>query len=546
MNTSEALLYARTVRHLRPVQILGRARRVLTTSSVDRGPAPALRGVAALAAPARRTPVLLAPTRVSMLGEQGDLAAASDWHDPSRSALWNYHIHYFDDLRADGAASRAEWNDALIQRWIDENKPGVGTGWDSYPTSLRIVNWARWGIEHGLTDAAVHSLGIQARHLRANLEWHLLGNHLLANAKALVFAGAFFEGREASGWLDKGLALLRRELAEQVLDDGGHFERSPMYHSLVLEDVLDLIALVRAAPTAFARRSEIESWLGSLADHMRDWLAAMVHPDGEIALFNDAAIGQAPAPAELADYAERVGRPAASRSPDGVTFLGASGYVRVASGPMVALLDVGEIGPSYLTGHSHADSLTFELSLDGERLIVDSGTSVYEPGDERLRQRSTAAHNTVEIDGADSSEIWSSFRVARRARPLELCIDETTDGVTVSCAHDGYRRLPGRVGHSRTWSFTASGLAIHDRIEGRFETATARLHLHPEVNVAPRSDGVRLTSGGRVPVDVRAFGARIETCESSWHPGFGRSVPTSHLRHVLSPGVPQTTCHIAW
>src|SRR5439155_3503852 len=88
----------------------------------------------------------------------------------------------------------------------------------------------------------------QARWLRGRLEHHLLGNHLWANAKALVFAGAWFEGAEAERWLDTGVRLLRREFAEQILADGGHFERSPMYHAIALADVLDLCALDIALP----------------------------------------------------------------------------------------------------------------------------------------------------------------------------------------------------------------------------------------------------------------------------------------------------------
>ena len=81
----------------------------------------------------------------------------------------------------------------------------------------------------------------------------------------------------------------------------------------------------------------------------------------------------------------------------------------------MALLDVAPVGPDYLPGHAHADTLSFELSLFGQRVLVNSGTSQYEAGPERSRQRGTAAHNTVIVDGHDSSEVWAGFRVARRA-----------------------------------------------------------------------------------------------------------------------------------
>lgn len=548
MKVSEALLYARTLRHLRPAQLLGRARRALPRVPVDRAPAPQVRGdVPPLAAPARRAPVLVGPTRVEMLGEAGDLAGQGDWDDAARTALWRYHAHYFDDLRAEGAADRATWNDALIARWLGEVAPDEGVGWDAYPTSLRIVNWVRWGLASGLTEAARQSLAEQARHVRANLEWHILGNHLLANAKALVFAGAYFTGREADEWRGKGLALLRRELSEQVLPDGGHFERSPMYHALVLEDVLDVIALVQAAPAAFADAPGTEKWLSGVSAGMRVWQSAMCHPDGEIALFNDAAFGQAPSPAALEDYAARLGRPAAPAPRPGATLLADTGYVRVERGPAVALLDVGEIGPRYLPGHAHADSLSFELSVAGQRVVVNGGTSQYEPGPERLRQRGTAAHSTVEVDGADSSEVWSSFRVARRAHPRGLAVDEQGGAITVRCAHDGYRRLPGRVTHARGWRFDGDGVSLHDALEGSFDAAVSRLHLHPGVRAEAGGPAVALVREGAGALTLCATGGSAPTVASgTWHPGFGRSLPNHHVRCALSPAAPALELQLTW
>jgi uncharacterized heparinase superfamily protein len=319
-----------------------------------------------------------------------------------------------------------------------------------------------------------------------------------------------------------------------------------MYHSLVLEDVLDLVALVRAAPTAFGRPERTETWLTGVADHMRVWLAAMCHPDGEIGLFNDSAFGQAPSPAALGEYAGRLGRPAAPQPSSGATLLAASGYVRVDVGPAVAILDVGEIGPKYLPGHAHADTLSFELSVDGERVVVDSGTSVYERGDERLRQRGTAAHNTIEIDGADSSEIWSSFRVARRAVPAGLHLDDTPGAVVVSCAHDGYRRLPGRAVHARTWSFRADGALIDDRVEGRFESAVGRIHLHPEIAACAEAGAVALRHEVAREVRVESAGAPLSIESGTWHPGFGHSIPNEHLRCALPPGASSSLLRLAW
>ena len=71
------------------------------------------------------------------------------------------------------------------------------------------------------------------------------------------FGGACFNGSEANGWLHKGLDILAEQLAEQILSDGGHFERSPMYHAIILEDMLDVLNLAKALPDRFVERSDI-------------------------------------------------------------------------------------------------------------------------------------------------------------------------------------------------------------------------------------------------------------------------------------------------
>ena len=178
--------------------------------------------------------------------------------------------------------------------------------------------------------------------------FHLLGNHLWANAKALVFAGAFFDDAEAESWRAKGLNVLRRELEAQILPDGGHFERSPMYHAVVLEDLLDLLQLARMYPGVF-NINDVTAWRERVV-RMHRWLRVMTHPDGGISFFNDAAFDIAPTLDELTDYAEAVGVPFNPTPLADIEALADSGYVRLQSGPAVMIADVGEIGPDHLPG----------------------------------------------------------------------------------------------------------------------------------------------------------------------------------------------------
>ena len=290
---------ARTVRYMRAGQVVNRIVRRFASLPPTDGSAPSLRSAQAIwrNCPGR-LPSMLSPERFRFIGQDSELKDAAGWNRPDAAKLWLYNLHYFDDLRAEGAAGRLPWHRDLIARWILENPPVAGNGWEPYPASLRIVNWIAWALAgNELDPAARQSLAAQVRVLGATLEYHLLGNHLLANAKALVFAGCFFSGDEAEAWLRTGIDLLEAEFAEQILDDGAHFELSPMYHAVILEDVLDLIQLGELFPEQLAGKGK--PWR-VLAARMLGWLDAMSHPDGEISFFNDAAFGSARTYRELA------------------------------------------------------------------------------------------------------------------------------------------------------------------------------------------------------------------------------------------------------
>jgi len=532
---SRVLRYWHTVRYLKPVQVYGRLWfKLHRPRGGSNGAGVGLRARGgAWTEPIAKRPSLIGPERFSLCGEQHEIAGPRDWNNPLWDKLWLYHLHYFDDLNAAGAEERTARHLALLGRWLAENPAGRGNGWEPYPLSLRIVNWIKWALRGNAPDRRLlAALGEQAGFLRRRLEVHLLGNHLLANAKALVFSGLFLEGKGPDEWLRTGLRILDRELPEQVLEDGGQFERSPMYHAIILEDLLDLVNGSRAQAAALppARRRRTEAAWTETARRMLAWLRVMCHPDGDIALFNDAALEVAAAPADLEAYARRLGiEPAAVAEADCVR-LRDSGYIRVRKGEFTALLDVAPLGPDYLPGHGHADTLGFELSIGRRRVIVDTGTGCYGTGPERLRQRATAAHNTVTVDGLDSSEVWGGFRVARRARPLDLEVREAGNEVRVACSHDGYRRLPGRVTHRRRWLIDDRRLVVLDSLSGRFTEAVARFHLHPEVaaEIEGPNSGRLILPGGKV-MHWHCDGGTASLETSTYHPRFGVAFPNQCL-----------------
>ena len=261
--------------------------------------APATRSIKAdWVNPCKKNPSLLSPYCFRFLNQEHELKSPKDWNNPQWGKLWLYNLHYFDYLNENnppippltkgGKGGFSDKEDGekkdgihqqIIERWIQENPPGMGNGWGPYPLSLRIVNWIKWVFAgNELPEKAGNSLATQARCLRKKLEYHLPGNHLFANAKALVFPGLFFKGLEAEEWLSTGLRILKKQVPEQVLGDGGHFERSPMYHSIIIEDLLDLINIVQT----YGYQDSAE-W-NKAVKKMLHWLNVMCHPDGQIAL----------------------------------------------------------------------------------------------------------------------------------------------------------------------------------------------------------------------------------------------------------------------
>lgn len=525
----------RTVRWLKPAQVIGRLRFKLQRPKPDLRPAPAQRKVCGpWQTPAARYPSLSDGTHMTFLGESKDFTQVG-WDNPELPLLWRYNQHYFDDLNAAGAVQRQSWHVAILAAWLAANPAGQGTAWAPYPLSLRVVNWVKWWLGGQPPEAALlDSLASQTRWLVQRLEWHLLGNHLFINAKALVYAGLFFEGAEAEGWLAKGLHILDRELQEQFLPDGGQFERSPMYHALALEDLLDLINVIEHLAAANSPARPLLQRLRACSALALFWLRTMTHPDGTLSRFNDTAEGIAPPLPELERLASALATKAEMAPMSGTLHLQSSGYARMARGEATLFLDMAPVGPDYLPGHAHADSLSFELSLNRRLVLVNRGTSEYGLGPRRQVERGTAAHNTVQVGAENSSEVWAGFRVGRRARTTEIRISE----FMASAAHDGYVHLKGRPIHRRQWTLGDCSLLIEDHLDSPGDQqcplpTVARFHLHPGLSLVESGAGWKLMAGKELiaHAEVLVGSASVETWQQAMH--FGELAPAVTLTVAL-------------
>lgn len=454
-----------------------------------------------------------------------------DWHPPVSTEwthLRRFHLHYMEFCES---FTDAEFVDA-VDSWIDGNPPYRGDywydSWSSYVVSLRAVVWmqqlaARPGLPSDFVRRAARSIVSQIRVLADHLELDIRGNHLVKNAKALVWAGTFFEGPEALTWTRVGKDLLAEILNEQILSDGMHYERSASYHAQVFADLLECVEVLPSC--------DLRERIVKVFPSMARALACMTHPDGGPALFNDAGLQMAyPAEQVLA-----VAEPYTGKVPelDGGFSLPAAGYYGFRKGGDYLLVKAGKIGPDALLAHAHADLLSFEWDVAGQRVIVDPGVSQYEAGPLRDYARGTAAHNTVTVDGTDQAEMWGAFRVGRRAEARVLEFVAESESFSLTATHDGYEHLSGGLTHWREIVLSGGTLSIQDRLEGNpaFPVEGGFL-LHPDVQVEPAAGGLELRRGEiAVEADVAS-----RTEDLPWCPGMGEVQDTTRLFLREAPG----------
>ncbi len=413
-------------------------------------------------------------------------ARFTSWNDVTHGMLWAYNLNYMDYLlQSDMTAKKGEkWIDKFIAE-LSTNRVGL----DPYPIALRGINWIKFiityrsEIDNDKIRRWNDSLYSQYVLLTKKLEYHLLGNHLLEDAYSLYIAAIYFADEK---FYNKAVMLLKQELNEQILNDGAHYEQSPMYHCILLDRLLDCYN-ISSNNLWFDGQNDVNDFLKEKAIMMLGHLESICYADGSFPLFNDSALDIAPIPQELKDYASRLGLKWKTIP------MNASGYRKLQNKNIEAIVDVGNITATYQPGHTHADTFNYELRLKGQPFIVDTGISTYNKTERRQEERSTAVHNTVTINGKNSTEVWGGFRVGNRAN---VSLIEDTSNKIVS-THDGYGK---HCLHKRKFMLKEDCLCIEDNIPDTYE-ATSHIHLAPGMEIITYNNEEVLTSLGRISLE---------------------------------------------
>lgn len=384
-----------------------------------------------------------------------------DWEFGKFGLLWTYNLNYFDFLHQ--INMNKELGLEIIKSYYSSSNNSILK--HPYPTSLRIINISKFiAINKVNAEWLFSELVADLKLLHRRIEYHLLANHYLENGFALFIGGHITDQKI---YIEKGRKIIEEELIEQVLDDGMHYERSPMYHLIILERLLDTLNFSLASGDDLRHK---------LLVVCRRMLSLTLNWENleRIPMMQDSTYDIALPVSSIIEYGKNL---LGNEFPKSLTGFRDSGYRKIDSGNLSAFVNLGEINPGYQPAHSHADELNFELFFKGEPLIVDTGISTYENNEDRLFQRSTLAHNCVTINNRNSSDVWSSFRVGKRAR-VNLLKENDNSVLAERLELNSTHRIKRHI------SLFSNEFVLEDSVSNLMEKeAKGRLHFHPNVHL---------------------------------------------------------------
>ena len=447
----------------------------------------------------------------SFLNILKDFEKNIDWNYEPYGKLWTFNLNYFDFLNQSNI--NTEDGLKLIKDYISKDEV-LKDGKASYPISLRGINWIKFLSKHNVSDKDIdQNLYNHYQILLYNPEYHLLGNHLLENGFAFLFGAYYFKDEIL---YKQAVKILKTELKEQVLNDGAHFELSPMYHQIMLFRVLDCIQLIRLNDW---KKDDLLPFLEDIASKMLSWLKEVTFNNGDIPMVNDSAFGIAPLTEELLNYGKYL------ELEINKVKLFDSGYRMIKNEKYELFMDVGDIGASYQPAHVHSDIFNFVLYVKNQPFIVDTGVSTYEKNKVRQLERGTSSHNTVIINNQEQTQVWGGFRVAKRAKVISL--EETNN--TVNSTHNGYKNLD--ISHTRNFLTKKNSIIIKDYITKQVNhKQIANFHFHPSITDVTIDNSNVFIENMKIEISFNGKNIFIEKEDYEFAVGFNKTKKAIKLK----------------
>ena len=421
------------------------------------------------------------------LNKKEKLKVPFNWNNKNWDRLWQFNLHYFEwarEILEKSLINNLEIEDLkvlepLIDQWIKYNPVGCGDGWHSYTLSLRIRNWI-WlfrCFKSLKNQLRINSLWEQILWLHAHKESCHGGNHFLENLITLIIGSLQFKSKRATQIYNESKNLLKKELDIQILEDGGHQERSTSYHISILERLIELGLMIEIF------RGERPYWLIHSIFKMKNWLEIIIIQEKAFPIFNDSSSEACSDIRTIIKYSEsfltrnqyieegfrqlllskafnktkidnsnptKIKKHARKKTIPKVSILKETGwFIFNHLNGYDLVFKCGTICPKYLPAHGHSDQFTFDFWKDGEPILRETGVSTYKKGFRRHYERSIVSHNSIQLGEKNNHfikwieplEIWSSFRAGRKSKRLDFDSGKHQDWLWLKASHDGYKKL---------------------------------------------------------------------------------------------------------
>jgi uncharacterized heparinase superfamily protein len=482
----------------------------------------------------------LLDNQFTLRGQSLNMGHTPDWFPETLSDDWARALHRFEWLKHLAALPKDQGLGHardLVSQWVQNNARCEALSWDSEVMSTRLVSWleqAEWLLQDADERFVVEFMFCLNKHanlLPKRLSWHLGGAALLRNIKAMVYVGLCLPQRQSFAL--EGISLLKDQLPQLVLDDGGFIERAPSQHLWALDDLLDIHALLRKAghtpPTL----------LDDCIEQMIKVLGVLRHPDGTLALFG-------PTDSEDGEYATALVQRGHGDIAPQTSFLPSMGFARLVRGHSVVIMDVGTTSLGVTSAAQHASTLAFEYSIGQHKIFVNQGACVFKPHLQH-RARLASAYNTVEVNQESMVEIFDLSEVGRGPASVIAHVEQEPEvGTGIEALQDGYRHLG--VKHARRIFLSEDGTDIRGEDELTAKTpysVKSYFHLHPKVKAKLRNKfEAELQVPGLPLLVLKVRGGSLEVYDGSYTPSWGDHRANQTL--VLNGEWRQNRCTLRW